>query len=380
MVMPGRNATNANYRFSFQGQEKDNEIKGDNNSINYKYRMHDPRIGRFFAVDPLAAKYPHYSPYLFSGNRVIDSRELEGLEPVTDPTSVPEGTFLYAPLQGQFHNRLWTNISGQWLITAAPVEVLSNWDYNARRMRYLETRDHPSIISYLNATNGYHDYVSGLQKSGDWKKLTEGQRNNILFQYTRDQNRDAYENMGRGILMIIGAPAIMVTAAVALPAIFEIGAYGAYGAYVGGTYVATYTPMLVSRYAQWQISNWKINAVTSTFNIIYQGWTTGKVDLIQPITQMVSPHWSITAPIDAAFDWNLSSNGLKMEIAGTKDKSWGEFYAQLGTGAFLGYTGTAFGSSDITNPFYWSYQLAGHGIGTGIDYSLGGKNKFSWQQ
>src|SRR5690606_20607467 len=27
------------------------------NSVNYTYRMHDPRLGRFFAVDPLADKY-----------------------------------------------------------------------------------------------------------------------------------------------------------------------------------------------------------------------------------------------------------------------------------------------------------------------------------
>jgi len=43
--------------------------------------MHDPRLGRFFAVDPLFRKYPFYSPYAFSGNRVIDAVELEGLEP-----------------------------------------------------------------------------------------------------------------------------------------------------------------------------------------------------------------------------------------------------------------------------------------------------------
>jgi hypothetical protein len=42
--------------------------------------MHDPRVGRFFAVDPLAAKYPYNSPYAFSENRVIDGIELEGLE------------------------------------------------------------------------------------------------------------------------------------------------------------------------------------------------------------------------------------------------------------------------------------------------------------
>ncbi len=41
----------------------------------------DPETAyRFFAVDPLAAKYPHNSPYAFSENRVIDGIELEGLE------------------------------------------------------------------------------------------------------------------------------------------------------------------------------------------------------------------------------------------------------------------------------------------------------------
>lgn len=82
MQMPGRHMTNATgYRYGFQGQEVDDEIKGEGNSVNYKYRMHDPRIGRFFAIDPLTSKYPYYSPYSFSGNRVIDMIELEGLEP-----------------------------------------------------------------------------------------------------------------------------------------------------------------------------------------------------------------------------------------------------------------------------------------------------------
>jgi len=68
------------YRYGFQAQESDDEVKGDGNSVNYKYRMHDPRLGRFFAVDPLAPKYPHNSPYAFSENKVIAWGELEGLE------------------------------------------------------------------------------------------------------------------------------------------------------------------------------------------------------------------------------------------------------------------------------------------------------------
>ena len=48
--------------------------------MNYTFRMHDPRIGRFFAVDPLEKDYPHNSPYSFSENNVIAYCELEGAE------------------------------------------------------------------------------------------------------------------------------------------------------------------------------------------------------------------------------------------------------------------------------------------------------------
>jgi RHS repeat-associated protein len=80
-LVPNRHGSSTAYRYGFQGQEMDNEIKGEGNSLNYTFRMHDPRVGRFFAVDPLEKKYPFYSPYQFSGNRVIDMVELEGLEP-----------------------------------------------------------------------------------------------------------------------------------------------------------------------------------------------------------------------------------------------------------------------------------------------------------
>jgi len=80
-LVPNRHGSTDDYRYGFQGQEKDDEIKGEGNSLNYTFRMHDPRVGRFFAPDPLEKKYPFYSPYQFSGNRVIDMVELEGLEP-----------------------------------------------------------------------------------------------------------------------------------------------------------------------------------------------------------------------------------------------------------------------------------------------------------
>jgi len=91
MLLPNRHESTSDYRFGFQGQEVDSKIKGEGNSVNYKYRMYDPRVLRFFATDPLEKKFPFWSPYAFSGNRLIDSRELEGREPL-NATTIANGT------------------------------------------------------------------------------------------------------------------------------------------------------------------------------------------------------------------------------------------------------------------------------------------------
>ncbi|NHN27985.1 hypothetical protein FIA58_020085 [Flavobacterium jejuense] len=91
-LLPGRFHVDPSqdYRYGFQGQEMDNELKGRGNSLNYTFRMHDPRVGRFLSRDPLAPQYPWNSPYAFSENRVIDGIDLEGKEFTITPT---EGGF-----------------------------------------------------------------------------------------------------------------------------------------------------------------------------------------------------------------------------------------------------------------------------------------------
>lgn len=64
-------------RWGFQNQIKDLEL----NTVHFKYREYGPGDGVFTTIDPLWAKYPYWSPYAFSGNRVVDAVELEGLEP-----------------------------------------------------------------------------------------------------------------------------------------------------------------------------------------------------------------------------------------------------------------------------------------------------------
>lgn len=79
-------------RWKFQGQEHIDDL--GLNWDSFKWRNHQPDIGRFFNVDPLAEKYPYWTPYAFSGNQVVNARELEGLEPyvVTGRSFIPMKT------------------------------------------------------------------------------------------------------------------------------------------------------------------------------------------------------------------------------------------------------------------------------------------------
>lgn len=51
--------------------EKDDEIKGEGNSLNFGARIYDARIGRWLSTDPLEKKYPGLNPYHFTANNPI---------------------------------------------------------------------------------------------------------------------------------------------------------------------------------------------------------------------------------------------------------------------------------------------------------------------
>jgi hypothetical protein len=81
MGMAARQYTaTSSYRYGFNGQEKDDEVKGPGNALNYTHRMSDPRIARFFSEDPIASVYPELTPYQIASNNPIMNTELEGLE------------------------------------------------------------------------------------------------------------------------------------------------------------------------------------------------------------------------------------------------------------------------------------------------------------
>lgn len=69
-TMPERQANFNNYRYGFNGMEKDLEIS--NGSYTTHFRALDTRVGRWLSIDPAMSKYPSNSPYnTFNNNPLL---------------------------------------------------------------------------------------------------------------------------------------------------------------------------------------------------------------------------------------------------------------------------------------------------------------------
>ena len=54
MLVPNRNYSTEDYRYGFNGMEKDDELKGKGNSYTTEFRQYDPRSGRWLSLDPIS--------------------------------------------------------------------------------------------------------------------------------------------------------------------------------------------------------------------------------------------------------------------------------------------------------------------------------------
>jgi RHS repeat-associated protein len=88
LQMDSRTVNDGDYRYGFNGKEKDQDGEFDNTHYDYGFRTYNPAIAKFLSVDPLTASYPWYTPYQFAGNTPIQAIDLDGLEPTKSTESI----------------------------------------------------------------------------------------------------------------------------------------------------------------------------------------------------------------------------------------------------------------------------------------------------
>jgi RHS repeat-associated protein len=110
MPMPNRHTTDNNYRYAFQGQEKDPETDMEA----FELRLWDGRIGRWLTVDPY---HEFFSPYVGMGNNPINLIDPDG--GMTDPPKNGKvGEKFNHPDHGTltYNGNFWLDGSGQAIL------------------------------------------------------------------------------------------------------------------------------------------------------------------------------------------------------------------------------------------------------------------------
>lgn len=87
-----------NFRYSFNGKEKTDEISGEGNSYDYGARIYDSRICKFFSVDPMTHSTPWYSSYSSFGDNPIFNIDVEGKTKIKYLTIIHEGVTIKVKL------------------------------------------------------------------------------------------------------------------------------------------------------------------------------------------------------------------------------------------------------------------------------------------
>ncbi len=183
-----QDAASAN-RYLYNGKEKEDFHNLGWND--YSARFYDPQLGRWYSVDPLASKYPGWSPYNYcAGNPLV----------YIDPTGK---NWFYYQAEGE-DNPSWHWKEGRkttYKNKAGETETIySNYVYLVI-YRIFEKNEHGAALGTLTLYgNGFNDVIvqsNGVFSGGnDYESITEGNRFMNLSRRERgleaelDQNGD----------------------------------------------------------------------------------------------------------------------------------------------------------------------------------------------
>jgi RHS repeat-associated protein len=82
--LPGRDQKSRDYRYGFDGYQRDDELKGSGNSYYTAARLYDPRVSRWLSVDPVSVAKAHAATgsYSFTANNPLKYTDREGRSPL----------------------------------------------------------------------------------------------------------------------------------------------------------------------------------------------------------------------------------------------------------------------------------------------------------
>ncbi|MET0392034.1 MAG: RHS repeat-associated core domain-containing protein, partial [Chitinophagaceae bacterium] len=161
MGMPGRGFSAAgSYRYGLMGKEKLNEIYDEGNAYNFGARIQDPRLGRWFSLDPLQAKYSSFSPYCFVINNPINFIDPDGKE-VLWHSSLRKSVEMKTFIEKFTKNSAFKQVYKRFLRNETNVVFTKRWDASPRSYAYADPAVYPHGYSiFINSQHFVNDKLA----------------------------------------------------------------------------------------------------------------------------------------------------------------------------------------------------------------------------
>tara|TARA_R110002111_G_scaffold174109_2_gene239621 strand:+ start:2315 stop:3271 length:957 start_codon:yes stop_codon:yes gene_type:complete len=153
------------YAYGFNGQERDDEISGSGNSYDFGSRLLDPRLGKWFTIDPQAEKYPYASPYSSFGNNPLIFIDPEG-ETLKVVASDPALYLKYqSVLKTSFNNKVESKISEDGTVTfhQVPNTKLTELEQNGLNALLEVTSSPTEVTMTLYDNNSQESEAKGIR-------------------------------------------------------------------------------------------------------------------------------------------------------------------------------------------------------------------------
>jgi RHS repeat-associated protein len=173
------------YRFGFNGMDRDDNVKGEGNCLDFGARIYDSRLGRFQSPDPMEAQYSGITTYHFGANSpiaIVDAGGKDGIRDGANATITATIVFIYDPDQisaqqaGDYAVGAQNNITQVWnsntyngtnITTNLNVQVMTIEAYNASvEAGTINPTD--GQTNTITLSNSGRSHVNGDMRTGTW--------------------------------------------------------------------------------------------------------------------------------------------------------------------------------------------------------------------
>ena len=176
LTMEERSYQAEDYRYGFNGAEKDNSIADE--GLDLGLRIYNPAIARMTAIDPRTSEYPWQSPYVYHRNSPVWKIDyLGGGDPIQEDRTVKNLAYYYIYQEDKSHTlkRIYTETRYVYnedktkvTVTTTVNETWLNYQYNS-----LDGKPGVLLGSYLEEPKVVNHRISKVEQQFDTEYITK---------------------------------------------------------------------------------------------------------------------------------------------------------------------------------------------------------------